>query len=589
GTQYEPYIYAALSSSKVMLTVSSSRENIEAAWVKNEWSRYLTLRQSDAQKTLIPLYFSMPRSDLPEEFAILMAQDMKKEGFEQELIRGIKKLIPLPVLKVKRRKQILKATGVAAACLVLATGVAAAIIIPKEMEAKRLAEEEMVRASEAAALEKANEDAYQAAMILFDSADYAAAETAFIALGDYKDSPAMAIQCVSEQKYQEAMEMFDNADYTSAETVFIALGDYKDAAYMAARCPIQPEYDAAMQLYYDGNYPAATWAFRDVGEYLDAAQMQDKAEQAWRDKLATVATQVLGWESSGGKYFITANGDVKTVLNSPGTAHEGIEINSHGKISSIMAGSPLFALYDDGYVYNSSKNNNMETDWEDVIQITPELGFTSAALKSDGTVVFGTAKNKDDEEFYSWLEPVSEWKDIVSLSWSIERRGTEGSLSAAILIGVDIKGDVHCVYYANAGMLGQLTDTEIVKGIELLHSMHNVQTVEVCFGATFYTRELNCAVLDREGNLLYYSKGETQKQEKTDYKDVLFGYDYEGNMSLLGLDSKGRVQNLNTGNTVEEDVVYIDGAGYMVKQSGTIVGVEGGKTKVRDTWLEGNG
>ena len=36
GSEYEPYIYAALSSSKVMLTVCSSKDNIEAPWVKNE-------------------------------------------------------------------------------------------------------------------------------------------------------------------------------------------------------------------------------------------------------------------------------------------------------------------------------------------------------------------------------------------------------------------------------------------------------------------------------------------------------------------------------------------------------------------------
>ena len=71
GEEYEPYIYAALSSSKVMITVCSSKENIESAWVKNEWSRFLTLRRSDTSKTLIPVYFDMDESELPEEFALL--------------------------------------------------------------------------------------------------------------------------------------------------------------------------------------------------------------------------------------------------------------------------------------------------------------------------------------------------------------------------------------------------------------------------------------------------------------------------------------------------------------------------------------
>ena len=52
GTEYEPYIYAALYSSKVMLTICSSKENIDAVWVKNEWSRFLGFRQNDNSKTL---------------------------------------------------------------------------------------------------------------------------------------------------------------------------------------------------------------------------------------------------------------------------------------------------------------------------------------------------------------------------------------------------------------------------------------------------------------------------------------------------------------------------------------------------------
>lgn len=105
GTEYEPYIYAALASSKVMITICSSRENIEAVWVKNEWSRFLSFAGKDSDKTLIPLYYNMDKNDLPEEFAHLSCYDMQANGFEQELIRGIKKLIPLPVMLLEQRKR----------------------------------------------------------------------------------------------------------------------------------------------------------------------------------------------------------------------------------------------------------------------------------------------------------------------------------------------------------------------------------------------------------------------------------------------------------------------------------------------------
>jgi len=92
GTAYEPYIFAALNSAKVMVVIGTKPEYFNAVWVKNEWSRYLALIKNGARKILIPAYRDMNPYDLPEEFSHLQAQDMGKLGFMQDLIRGIKKL-----------------------------------------------------------------------------------------------------------------------------------------------------------------------------------------------------------------------------------------------------------------------------------------------------------------------------------------------------------------------------------------------------------------------------------------------------------------------------------------------------------------
>lgn len=92
GTAYEPYIFAALNSAKVMVVLGTKPEYFNAVWVKNEWSRYLALIRGGAKKVLIPAYRDMDPYDLPEEFSHLQAQDMSKLGFIQDLIRGIKKL-----------------------------------------------------------------------------------------------------------------------------------------------------------------------------------------------------------------------------------------------------------------------------------------------------------------------------------------------------------------------------------------------------------------------------------------------------------------------------------------------------------------
>ena len=92
GTAYEPYIFAALNSAKVMVVLGTRPEYFNAVWVKNEWSRYLSLIKNGAKKVLIPAYRDMDPYDLPDEFSHLQAQDMSKLGFMQDLIRGIKKL-----------------------------------------------------------------------------------------------------------------------------------------------------------------------------------------------------------------------------------------------------------------------------------------------------------------------------------------------------------------------------------------------------------------------------------------------------------------------------------------------------------------
>ncbi len=100
GTAYEPYIFAALNSSKVMVVLGTKPEYFNAVWVKNEWSRYLALvKNSNGQKMLIPAYRDMDPYDLPEEFSHLQAQDMSKLGFMQDLIRGIKKIIEADATK----------------------------------------------------------------------------------------------------------------------------------------------------------------------------------------------------------------------------------------------------------------------------------------------------------------------------------------------------------------------------------------------------------------------------------------------------------------------------------------------------------
>ena len=94
GQEYEPYIFAALNSAKIMLAFGTDYEYYNAVWVKNEWSRYLKLMAKDKTKHLIPCYKGIDAYDMPKEFAKLQAQGMGKVGAIQDLMRGIEKILP---------------------------------------------------------------------------------------------------------------------------------------------------------------------------------------------------------------------------------------------------------------------------------------------------------------------------------------------------------------------------------------------------------------------------------------------------------------------------------------------------------------
>ena len=93
GQEYEPYIFAALNSARLMLAFGTDYEYYNAVWVKNEWSRFLKLMAQDKGKYLIPCYKNLDPYDMPKEFAKLQAQDMGKVGAIQDLLRGIEKIL----------------------------------------------------------------------------------------------------------------------------------------------------------------------------------------------------------------------------------------------------------------------------------------------------------------------------------------------------------------------------------------------------------------------------------------------------------------------------------------------------------------
>ncbi|MBQ1488202.1 MAG: TIR domain-containing protein, partial [Lachnospiraceae bacterium] len=96
GAEFEPYIFAALNSAKVMLVVGSDRKNFEATWVKNEWQRFNALRKKDLSgRLLIPCIFNMSAKDLPNSLKGLQAIDLGIPGSNQQVVLSVSKCVNL--------------------------------------------------------------------------------------------------------------------------------------------------------------------------------------------------------------------------------------------------------------------------------------------------------------------------------------------------------------------------------------------------------------------------------------------------------------------------------------------------------------
>lgn len=512
GTEYEPYIYAALYSSKVMLTICSSKENIEAVWVKNEWSRFLGFRQNDNSKTVLPLYFDMEKADLPDEFALLSAYDMSADGFTDELLRGIKKLIPLPIMKAKRRKQIRKTIGITAAIFCIVAITVTAIFLPGYLEDKKFAE-----------------------------------------------------------NYAQATTLFENADYEGAAKIFTELGNYKDSVEMVKKCAIQPKYDAAMQLYYDGNYAEATWAFDALGDYGDSAEQKEKMELKWRKSLAIV--DVLNYWSYGRcSYSVTANGLVEK-SNDFGSFDAGIPINDHGKAISIgFDYDDCCVLYEDGVLRHVKYDNNESTAvfTENVVQVVS--GVDTFALKNDGTVF---SINGETDNMCS--RPISEWKNIVELSYAVDENDLMGMADGGIYCLIGIKSD-GTLEWAIQDVENTDTTKKIGKYISSLKNIKHVSAYIVADGGAIET--LSIAACDYDNTVFVMSKSyfeDASSYQKT-YKnvDVLdLGYSFWSS-DLCVIDSKRRLRILGSESIIEENAIRVVANGVITQNDDLIY----------DEWLE---
>ena len=447
GQEYEPYIFAALNSAKVMLVIGSRPEYFTSVWVKNEWSRFLKIMKKDRSKLLIPCYKDMDAYELPDDFAHLQAQDMSKIGFINDVVRGIKKVInnnsrPEKLTAVKEAIVMQNENGNVRALLdrgfmALEDGEwekadgffeQALNFDAKIAEAylgKLMAELKVTEKGKLSDCEHPfdNSNNYQKAIRFGDEALVSALHGYIADINERNENNRLAeiyskaqntMRCATTEQ-----DFFDAADY------FSSIKQYSNSNELAKQCNAK-----AVQIRKE----------RLAKEEAERLEQRRKAEEARiaakkarrrAKKLSAIATSSLA-------IFIISIVILKTVIIPGFRYNKAItEINNGNKVQavSLLMGAKNYKDSDEllmGLLPNASVSAGdshtvgLKSDgtpvavgynvydqceffhWENITSISAG-GYHTVGLKSDGTVVAVGSKQNGQCD-------VSDWKDIVSIS-----------------------------------------------------------------------------------------------------------------------------------------------------------------------------
>jgi tetratricopeptide (TPR) repeat protein len=464
GSQYEPYIFSALNSAKVMLVVGTAPEYFNAVWVKNEWSRYLALLKKDSKKLLIPCYQGMDAYDLPQELSMFQSQDMSKIGFIQDLIRGVKKVIDAEPQSSQSAPTTSGTVQSAAEPLVKRAFI---MLEDKEWDkADDLLEQALNSDPENAQAyigklmveRKASheDDLKDSHILLADSKHfrnivrYGNAEQA-ARLNDYEqvilavlegERIADEVAAIEAKRHNEQVRLEREAEAKKRrkrikKAVVITTSIFVVAiAIIAFIAFIKPamKYSEAEALFASGNYSEAVAAFTQLGDYKDA---RGRVRNARERNLAKVRNDIAP------TYIISAGRWNTAGLKSDGTVvavgqnDDGqCDVDEWRDIVAISLGSwHIVGLNSDGTVVSVGANfagQRNVSGWRDVIAISADEGHT-AGLKSDGTAVA-----VGDNHFGQC--DVDEWRDIVAVSVGIHNTIGLKSDGTVVAVGNTIEG-----------------------------------------------------------------------------------------------------------------------------------------------------
>ena len=432
GKEYEPYIFAALNSAKIMLAFGTDYEYYNAVWVKNEWSRFLKLMATDRTKTLIPCYKGIDAYDMPKEFLRLQSQDMGKVGAMQDLLRGIEKILPKKTVEIRTE---VKET--------------------KEVKTvEKVVEKVVVKGAEGGA----------------DTGSLLKRAEMFLEDGDFSSANTYA-------------EKVLDIDPENAEAYLVKLCcDYKlknraDLANLSKPFDNNVIYTKIVRFADDNLNKEVTGYILQIKERIRLAEEKKSAKEkeleAIRKKCA-VASKMI---SAGGEYTVALVKDGTAVAVGSNECKDFSDILMREKycgqcdvsewrdIVAITAGGyHTVGLKDDGTVVAVGKGLDFHgrywdqcnvSDWRNIVAISAG-SYHTVGLKKDGTVV-AVGNNKEGQC------NVSDWRDIVAICASGDHTVGLKSDGTVVAVGSKVCGRcdvsdwydivaISAAYYYTAGL-----------------------------------------------------------------------------------------------------------------------------------------
>ncbi len=419
GTEYEPYIFAALNSAKVMLAFGTSYDNYNAVWVKNEWQRYLKLMEKDKEKHLIPCFKDISAYDIPKEFARLQAQDMGKVGAIQDLLRGIEKIVPLKEEKkssnesfdmpsnrsnadgyIERAYLLIEDKNYQKAdeCLEEALNIS-----PKDARiyvAKILIERELTSISELSeCYEPLHESEYYEKAVRFADVELSSKLKSFDD-GIVRRNKARE----NENLYAEAVAIMESAnseeEYKDAEAKFREILDYQNSNALAENCKELAEEHRKENLYCEAMYVLNEVQDLTMGNTKKRIELLTQAEQTFKS--------IVEYKDSDEKYAVC-----QTLMKELEEKREKEKRKRNIILIAIMAVATILLVacvmyskvISPSLKYNNAVEAQANGDYSSAYTIFTELGdYKDAATLKESTGLSAAEAMIENEEYDAAIE-----------------------------------------------------------------------------------------------------------------------------------------------------------------------------------------